>query len=87
MRNCWSLSRYTILEMILLEKKGAIHSFFAEDAKHVHLWAVMNIFQRDTYIFAAPHRAVVGIDLATNMKCALITENYGVQKSLQQKSH
>jgi hypothetical protein len=34
------------------------------------------MFQRDTWIFAAPDPAVVGIDLTTDMKCALITENY-----------
>ena len=66
----------------LHEEEGAVHSFFAEGAKHVHLWAVMNMFQGGTWIFAAPDPAVVGIDLTTDMKRALITENYGVQKSL-----
>jgi hypothetical protein len=60
----------------------AVHTFFAEGAKHVHLWAVMNMFQEDTWIFAALDHAVVGIDLTTDMKSALITKNYGVQKSL-----
>jgi hypothetical protein len=40
------------------------------------------MFQVDTWIFAAPELAVVGTDLTTDMKRALITENYGVQKSL-----
>jgi hypothetical protein len=40
------------------------------------------MFQGSTWIFAAPNPAVVTIDLATDMKHALITENYGVQKSL-----
>jgi hypothetical protein len=36
------------------------------------------MFQEDTWIFAVPHPEVVDIDLATHMKHALITENYGV---------
>jgi hypothetical protein len=40
------------------------------------------MFQGDTWIFAVPDPAVVGIILTTDMKRALITENYGVQKSL-----
>jgi hypothetical protein len=59
-----------------LHKEGAVHSFFAEGAKQIHLWAVMNMFQQDTWIFTAPDPAVVGNDLTTNMKRALITENY-----------
>jgi hypothetical protein len=55
-------------------KKGP-YSFFAEGAKHVHLWSVMNMFQEDTWILAAPEPAV-------DMKCAVITENYRVQTSL-----
>jgi hypothetical protein len=42
----------------------------------------MNMFQRDMWIFDAPEPAVVGTDLTNDVKCALITENYGVQKSL-----
>ncbi|PNF39616.1 hypothetical protein B7P43_G05680 [Cryptotermes secundus] len=38
----------------LHEEEGAIHSFFAEGAKHVRLWAITNMFQGDTWIFAAP---------------------------------
>jgi hypothetical protein len=34
------------------------------------------------WIFAASDPAVVGTDLTTDMKRVLITENYGVQKSL-----
>ena len=64
----------------LHEEEGAVHSFFAEGAKHVHLWAITNMFQGGTWIFAAPDPAVVGIDSTTEMKRALITENYGVQK-------
>jgi hypothetical protein len=75
------MSRYTILLMIVSMKKKGPYTL-AEGAELVHLWAVTNIFQRDTYIFAAPHRAVVGIYLTIDMKCALITENYGVLKSL-----
>jgi hypothetical protein len=47
-------------------------SFFAEGANHVNLWAVMNMFQEDTWIFAASYPAVVGIDPTTDMKHALI---------------
>jgi hypothetical protein len=35
-----------------------------------------------TWIFTARDPAVVGIDITTDMKRALITENYGVHKSL-----
>jgi hypothetical protein len=57
----------------LHEKEGAVRSLFAEGAKHVHLWIVTNIFQGDTWIFAAPDVAVVGTDLITDMKRALNT--------------
>jgi hypothetical protein len=50
-----------------------VDSFFGVGAKHVHLWTVTNMFQRDTRIFAAPNPAVVGIDLTTDMRRALIT--------------
>jgi hypothetical protein len=40
------------------------------------------MFQEDIWIFADPDPVVVGIDLTTDMKRALITGNYGVQKSL-----
>jgi hypothetical protein len=40
------------------------------------------MFQGGTWIFAVPNPAVVGIDLTTDMNSSLITENYGVQKSL-----
>jgi hypothetical protein len=46
----------------LHEEEGAVHSFLAEGAKHVHLWAVTNIFQEDKRIFAA----AVGTDLTTD---------------------
>jgi hypothetical protein len=65
-----------------LHEEGAVQSFSAESAKHVHIWAVMNMFQGVTWTFVAPDPAVVLIDLVTDMKSALITENYGVQKSL-----
>jgi hypothetical protein len=42
----------------LHEEEGAVHSFFAGGAKHVHLWAVRNMFQGDTWIFAAPDSAL-----------------------------
>jgi hypothetical protein len=45
----------------------------------VHLWTVTDIFQGDT---CPPDPAVVGIELTTYMKRALMTENYRVQKSL-----
>jgi hypothetical protein len=64
------------------EEERAVHSFFAEGAKHVHLWTVTNIFQKVTWIFAAPDLAVVVTDLTTNMRRVLFTENYGIQKSL-----
>jgi hypothetical protein len=42
----------------LHEEEWALQSFFAEVAKHVHFWAVMNMFQEDTWVFAAPDPAV-----------------------------
>jgi hypothetical protein len=36
------------------KKECTAHSFFAEGVKHVHLWAVTNIFQGGTWIFAVP---------------------------------
>jgi len=79
MRNSWSMSRYTIPVMVVsMKKKRPYTLLFAEGAKHVHLWAITNMFQGDTWIFAAPDPAVVGIDSTTDMNLALITENYGV---------
>jgi hypothetical protein len=75
------MSRYTILgNGRLHEEEGATHSSFAMGAKHVHPWAVTNMFQEDTWIFEARDPAFVGIDFATDIKLAL-NENYGVQKS------
>jgi hypothetical protein len=34
----------------LHEEEGVVHSFFAEGAKHVHLWAITNMSQGDTSI-------------------------------------
>jgi hypothetical protein len=66
----------------LHEEAGTVHSSCAMGAKYVHLWAVTNMFQGDKWIFTAPDPAVVGIDLITDMKRALSTENYKVQESL-----
>jgi hypothetical protein len=57
----------------LHEVEEAMHSFFAESAKHFHLWAATIMFQADTWIFDAPNPAVVGIDLVFCVKRALIT--------------
>jgi hypothetical protein len=72
------------------EEEEALHSFFAEGAKQDYIWAVANMCQGDTWVFAAPDPAGIGIDLTADMKRALITDNYGVKKSLLQyqwKSH
>lgn len=66
------MPQYTIPVMVI----------FPEGTTHVHLWAITNMFQQDTWIFAAPNPAGVGIDLITDMKRALISENYGIQKLL-----
>jgi hypothetical protein len=63
-------------------EEGAVHSSFAEGAIHVHLWAVTNMFQEDTWIFTSPDPADVDIDFTTDMKRVLFSENYGVWKSL-----
>jgi hypothetical protein len=77
MRDCRSISKYMMPVMaVSMNKKGPVHSFFAEGAEHVHFSAVTNMFQEETWIFAAPYPA----DL--DMKLALITENYGVQNAL-----
>jgi hypothetical protein len=58
-----------------VHEEGAVYFILAEGTKHVHILALTNMFQGDTWIFDAP---VVGIDLTTDMKRVLITENYGV---------
>jgi hypothetical protein len=58
----------------LHEEERSLHFSFAEGAKHVHLWAVTNLFQGDMWIFAAADPTVV----TTEMKRASITENFGV---------
>jgi hypothetical protein len=58
------MSRYTI-PVLVVSMKNRCHTLCAEGAKHVHLWAVTNM-----WIFAAHDPAAVGIDLTT-----LITEN------------
>ena len=70
--------RYTIPVMVVsMKKKGPCN---------LPLLRAQNTFglsrtrSRETWIFAAPDPAVVGIASTTDMKCALITENYGVQK-------
>jgi hypothetical protein len=63
-----------------MKNKG--RTLFAVGAKHVLVCAVTNIFQEGTWIFAATGPAIVVIGLTTDKKRALITENYGVQKSL-----
>jgi hypothetical protein len=55
-----------------MRKKGPYTFLFAVGAKHVHRWAVTNMFQGDTWKFAAPDPAVVGINLTTDLKRALI---------------
>jgi hypothetical protein len=42
----------------LHEEERVVHCLFAEGAKHVHLWAVTNMFQVGTWIFAAPNPTV-----------------------------
>jgi hypothetical protein len=42
-----------------LHEEGAVHSFPAEGTKHIHLWAVTNMFQGDMQIFAPSDPAVV----------------------------
>jgi hypothetical protein len=74
-------NRYTIQVTVgSMKKKGPYTLCWGR--KVLSLWAVTNMFQGETWIFAAPNLAVVGIDFTTDMKCALITESYGVQKSL-----
>jgi hypothetical protein len=67
---------------MVVSMKNKVRTLFAVDAKHVQLCAVTNIFQEDARIFAAPGPAIVVIDFTTDMKRALITEIYGVQKFL-----
>jgi hypothetical protein len=53
------MSSYTILGNGRLHEEWAVHYFFAEGEKHIHIWAVTNMFQEDTWIFAAAGPAVV----------------------------
>jgi hypothetical protein len=77
------MCRYTIPVMVISKKKNGSYTLSLLRAqKYFHLWAVTNMFQGDIWIFTAPDPAVVGIDLTTDIKRALITENYRVQKSL-----
>jgi hypothetical protein len=59
----------------LHEEEGPINSFCAEGAKYVHLWAVINMLQEDTWIFAAPDPAVDYRSAALPMKVTL-NHNY-----------
>jgi hypothetical protein len=37
------MSKYTIPVMVVSTKKG-LYTFFAEGPKHIHFWAVINMF-------------------------------------------
>jgi hypothetical protein len=50
-----------------------------EGAKYVYFWAVTNMLQENTSIFAASNPAAVVIGIHTDMKRGLVTENYRVQ--------
>jgi hypothetical protein len=65
-----------------MKKKGPYTPPLLRAPKHFHLWAVTNMMQGDRWIFVQPDPEVLVIDLTTDMKRVLITENYGVQKSL-----
>jgi hypothetical protein len=59
------MSRYTVPVMVVsMKKKGLYILCLLRVQKHLHLWAVTNMFQGDTWIFAAPDPVVVGIDMA-----------------------
>jgi hypothetical protein len=72
------MSRYTIPVMVISmnKKKGPCTLSLLRTPKQVHVWAATNIFQEDSWIFAVPDSTVLGIDITTDMKRALITENY-----------
>jgi hypothetical protein len=69
------MSGYTVPVMVVCIKRKGPYTLSL-------LWAVTNMSQGDTRIFAAPDPAVVGIDFTTDMKRVLVTENYVAQKSL-----
>jgi hypothetical protein len=64
----------------LHEGEGAVYSLLR--AQNTFTFGLSAIYSKETRIFAAPDPAVVVMDLTTAMKRSLITENYGVQKSL-----
>jgi hypothetical protein len=55
-----------------MTKKGP---YTLSGAKHILILAVINMFQGDMWIFAASDPTVVGTDLTTDKKRALITDS------------
>jgi hypothetical protein len=83
MRNCWNMSRYTIPIMVASMKKKWPYTLSLLRAQNTFTFGLSRRCSKgNTWIFAAPYPAVVGIDLTTGMKRAIITENYGGQKSI-----
>jgi hypothetical protein len=76
MRNCWSMSRYTIPVMVVTMKKGL-------RAQNTFTFGLSRTCSSKTRgFYASPDSAVLVIDLTTDVKHVFITENYGVQSSL-----
>jgi hypothetical protein len=84
MRNWWSMSTYMTLVIVVAMKKGP-YTLFAEGSKRVLPLGYHEHVPEGHVDFSCSRPAVVGIDLTTDMKRALITENYGVQKSLSRR--
>jgi hypothetical protein len=72
---------YTIPVMVVYVKKG--RTLFAVGSKHVHLWALTNMFQEDTWIFTATDPAVVAIGPLTwnVLSSPEITESRNISSS------
>jgi hypothetical protein len=77
------MSRYAIMVIVRLhEEEGSVHFSLLRAQNRFVFGAFTNMFQEHMWIFAAPDPAVLDIDLTAAMKHAVITESYGVQKSL-----
>jgi hypothetical protein len=63
-------------------KKNGMYTVSLLRAQNTFTFGLSRTCYRETRGFSLSQTSVVVIDLTTNMKLALITENYGVQKSL-----
>jgi hypothetical protein len=75
------MDRYTIPLMVVSMKKKGPYILSLLRAQNTFTFGCQEHVP-GRHVVVGPDPTVVCIDLITNMKCALITENYRVQKSL-----